>query len=135
MLMLAAAGYASPAQSQAQPIVTFDPPGSVFTSVGGISPEGERFKVCVLAEQSEVSYAKLALELGMKENAVRVAAHRLRQRYGKLLRPEVAQTVSTPDEVNEELRYLVSVVRDGMSKSSNSRRRSCSNGIAPYIHG
>jgi RNA polymerase sigma-70 factor (ECF subfamily) len=80
----------------------------------------ERFKVCVLAEQSDLSYTKLALELGMKENAVRVAAHRLRQRYGELLRVEVAQTVSTPAEVTEELRYLVSVIRDNHGAVSNN---------------
>jgi RNA polymerase sigma factor (sigma-70 family) len=80
----------------------------------------ERFKVCVLAEQSDLSYAKLALDLGMKENAVRVASHRLRQRYGELLRVEVAQTVSTPAEVNEELRYLVSVIRDNHAAASNN---------------
>jgi RNA polymerase sigma-70 factor (ECF subfamily) len=82
----------------------------------------ERFKVCVLTEQGDLSYAKLALELGMKENAVRVAAHRLRQRYGELLRVEVAQTVSTPAEVNEELRYLVSVLRDNHGVVSNNAR-------------
>ena len=80
----------------------------------------ERFKVCVLAEQGDLSYTKLALELGMTENAVRVAAHRLRQRYVELLRVEVAQTVSTPAEVNEELRYLVSVIRDNHGAVSNN---------------
>jgi len=49
-----------------------------------------------------------------------VAAHRLRQRYGELLRAEVAQTVSTPAEVNEELRYLVSVIRDNHGAVSNN---------------
>jgi RNA polymerase sigma-70 factor (ECF subfamily) len=48
-----------------------------------------------------------------------VAVHRLRQRYGELLRNEVAQTVSTPAEVNEELRYLVAVIRDGLENSGN----------------
>jgi RNA polymerase sigma-70 factor (ECF subfamily) len=80
----------------------------------------ERFKTCVLVEQGDLSYTKLALELGMTENAVRVAAHRLRQRYGELLRAEVAQTVSTPAEVNEELRYLVSVIRENHGAASNN---------------
>jgi RNA polymerase sigma-70 factor (ECF subfamily) len=80
----------------------------------------KRFKGCVLAEQSDLSYTKLALELGLKENAVRVAAHRLRQRYGELLRAEVAQTVSTPAEANEELRYLVSVIRDNHGAVRNN---------------
>jgi RNA polymerase sigma-70 factor (ECF subfamily) len=61
----------------------------------------------------------MAVQLNMTEGAVKVSVHRLRQRYGELLRVEVAQTVSTPYEVNEELRYLISVVRDGLAKSSN----------------
>jgi len=55
----------------------------------------------------------------MTEGAVKTAVHRLRQRYGKLLRAEVAQTVATPVEVDEELRYLVSVIRSGLETSSN----------------
>jgi hypothetical protein len=43
----------------------------------------------------------------------------LRQRYGELLRVEVAHTVTTPVEVDEELRYLVSVIRSGLATSSN----------------
>ena len=62
----------------------------------------------------------MARALDMTEGAVRVAMHRLRKRYGELLRAEVAQTVSTPAEVNEELRYLVSVVRDGHGTLSNN---------------
>jgi RNA polymerase sigma-70 factor (ECF subfamily) len=46
----------------------------------------------------------------MGEGAVRVAVHRLRQRYGELLRSEVAHTVNTEDEVDEELRYLFQVL-------------------------
>jgi RNA polymerase sigma-70 factor (ECF subfamily) len=41
---------------------------------------------------------------------VRVAVHRLRQRYGELLRSEIAQTVSSAEEVDEEMRYLMSVL-------------------------
>ncbi len=59
----------------------------------------------------------MAEQLGMTEGAVKVAVHRLRQRYGELLRAEVAQTVTTPVEIEEELRYLVSVIRSGQSPS------------------
>jgi hypothetical protein len=44
----------------------------------------------------------------------------VRQRYGELLRKEIAQTVATPAEVDEELRYLVSIIRSGTEISSNS---------------
>jgi RNA polymerase sigma factor (sigma-70 family) len=52
-------------------------------------------------------HAQLALQLGMTEAAVKMAIHRLRQRYGELLRLEVAQTVVTPAEIDEELRHLL----------------------------
>ena len=51
-------------------------------------------------------YAELARQLDMSEGAVKVAVHRLRQRYRGLLRDTIADTVSTPDEVEDELRYL-----------------------------
>ncbi len=53
-------------------------------------------------------YASIAAELGMTEGAVKTAVHRLRRRYRDLLRDEILQTVSTPDEVNDEIRYLMS---------------------------
>jgi RNA polymerase sigma factor, sigma-70 family len=79
----------------------------------------ERLKVFVWGDKSALSYAEMGVQLCMTEGAVKVSVHRLRQRYGELLRAEVAQTVSTPEEVNEELRYLVSVIRDGLAKSGN----------------
>jgi len=54
------------------------------------------------------SYAKIGAELGMSEGAVKVAIHRLRRRYRALLRDEIAQTVSGPEEVEDEIRYLLS---------------------------
>lgn len=56
------------------------------------------------------SYAQVASRLGMTEGAARGAMHRLRTRYREHLRREVAQTVSEPGEVDEELRYLIAVV-------------------------
>jgi RNA polymerase sigma-70 factor (ECF subfamily) len=79
----------------------------------------ERLKVFVWGEKNALSYGAMATQLGMTEGAVKVAVHRLRQRYGELLRVEVAHTVTTPVEVDEELRYLVSVIRSGLATSSN----------------
>ena len=79
----------------------------------------EQLKVFVWGDKNALSYAEMAAQLNMTEGAIKVSVHRLRQRYGELLRAEVAQTVSTPEEVNEELRYLVSVIRDGLEKSGN----------------
>ena len=57
------------------------------------------------------SQAKIAQELRMKENAVKQAFHRLRQRYRLLLREEIAQTVAVPGDVEEELRHFISVLQ------------------------
>lgn len=59
-------------------------------------------------------YSAKAAELNMSEAAVKVALHRLRRRFGELLRSEIAHTVSTPEEVDEEIRHLfASISTDG----------------------
>ena len=55
-------------------------------------------------------YRQIAADLGKTEGAVKVAVHRLRQRCRELLRAEIAQTVSGPDEIDEELRDLFDAV-------------------------
>jgi RNA polymerase sigma-70 factor (ECF subfamily) len=57
------------------------------------------------------SHDEIGRRLGMKTNAVRQAFHRFRQRYQFLLREEIAQTVASPGEVEDELRHLISVIR------------------------
>jgi RNA polymerase sigma-70 factor (ECF subfamily) len=64
-------------------------------------------KSLLSGERDGASYAEMSQRMGMAEGAVRVAVHRLRQRYGELLRNEIAQTVSTPAEVDEEMRSLL----------------------------
>jgi RNA polymerase sigma-70 factor (ECF subfamily) len=54
-------------------------------------------------------YAALAERLGMNEGAIRTAVHRLRKRYRELIREEIANTVSTLEEVEDEMRYLLQV--------------------------
>jgi len=56
-------------------------------------------------------YREVAAELEMSEGAVKVAVHRLRQRYGRLLREEIAATVAEPEQVEGELRHLLAVIR------------------------
>jgi DNA-directed RNA polymerase specialized sigma24 family protein len=57
------------------------------------------------------SQADIAGRLGMTDNAVRQAFHRFRQRYQLLLREEIAHTVATLGDVEDELRHLIAVVR------------------------
>jgi RNA polymerase sigma factor (sigma-70 family) len=62
-------------------------------------------------EPGSPSQADIAGQLGMTSNAVRQAFHRFRQRYQSLLRQEIAHTVATPGDVEDELRHLIAVVR------------------------
>jgi RNA polymerase sigma-70 factor (ECF subfamily) len=57
--------------------------------------------------QAEVSYDEMGKVLGMNEGAVKVAVHRLRQRFRDLLREEVANTVRAPEEIEDEMRHLL----------------------------
>lgn len=61
-------------------------------------------------EQITLSYAEAASRLGISESAVKSKVHRLRQRHRELIREEIAQTVSTATEIDEELRHLITVL-------------------------
>ncbi|MEP7016155.1 MAG: sigma-70 family RNA polymerase sigma factor [Verrucomicrobiota bacterium] len=70
----------------------------------------ERFKK-FLADEDGPSQAEIGRECSMNENAVKQAFHRFRQRYREILREEVARTVTAPGDVEDELRYLIAVLR------------------------
>jgi len=70
----------------------------------------EELRPFVWGEESSASYAEIGHKLNMSEGTVKVAVHRLRQRFRELLRAEVAQTVSRPEEINGELRHLIAVL-------------------------
>jgi RNA polymerase sigma-70 factor (ECF subfamily) len=61
-------------------------------------------------EPGSPSQAQIAAQLGMTENAVRQAFYRFRQRYQSLLREEIAHTVATPGDIEDELRHLIAVL-------------------------
>jgi RNA polymerase sigma-70 factor (ECF subfamily) len=58
-------------------------------------------------EREEGAHGEISRRLGISETTVRVNIHRLRRRYGELLRAKLAETVSEKEEVEEELRYLM----------------------------
>jgi RNA polymerase sigma-70 factor (ECF subfamily) len=60
-------------------------------------------------------YTEAARTLGISETTAKVAAHRMRERYRKLLRAEIAQTVERPEEIDDEIRELLTLV--GAEKS------------------
>ena len=70
----------------------------------------ERFKN-LLAGEDQQSQSEIAQEFAMNENAVKQAFHRFRQRYREILRGEVSNTVAVPGDVEDELRYLIAVLR------------------------
>lgn len=76
---------------------------------------GERFETLapLLAGQEAPDHSKLARQLGMKAGAVRTALSRMRKRYRELLVHEIADTVSSPDLVEEELQNLIASLRSG----------------------
>ncbi len=61
-------------------------------------------------EPGSPSQAEIATQLGMTENAVRQAFYRFRQRYQSILREEIANTVATPGDIEDELRHLIAVL-------------------------
>lgn len=68
----------------------------------------EYLQSCLAREESALPYADIAARLNLTEAAVKMAVQRLRARYREILRAEIAHTVSTPDEVEEEIRHLFS---------------------------
>ncbi|MGW8256834.1 MAG: hypothetical protein ACWGMZ_05050, partial [Thermoguttaceae bacterium] len=56
------------------------------------------------------TYLTLGKQLGISEGAVKVAVHRLRRRYRKLLKEEIARTVESPDTLEDELRELLAAL-------------------------
>src|SRR5947199_4758656 len=71
----------------------------------------ESLKELLPGEPDAPSQKEIAARLGMTENAVRQAFYRFRQHYQSLLRQEIAQTVATPGDIENELRHLIAVVR------------------------
>jgi RNA polymerase sigma-70 factor (ECF subfamily) len=70
----------------------------------------DRLKSYLTGDQPHLSYAHTASDLGTSEGAVKVAVHRLRRRFRDLVRDEIAQTLSSPEEIDDELRHLWSSV-------------------------
>jgi RNA polymerase sigma-70 factor (ECF subfamily) len=70
----------------------------------------EALKLFLSGEKPGQTHAQVAARLGKSPDAVRCAVQRLRQRYGELIRAEVAHTVSSPGQIDEEIRYLLTMI-------------------------
>jgi len=68
-------------------------------------------KPYLTGDRTEPPYAAVAAQFNLGESGVKMAVRRMRRRFGELLRNEIAQTVSRPDEVDEEIRVLFTALR------------------------
>lgn len=76
------------------------------------SNQFDRLRVFLTGEPPGIAYSALASELGTTEAALKVAVHRLRRKFRDTLRTEIADTVASPEEVKEEMYYLLSVLSE-----------------------
>jgi len=67
-------------------------------------------KPALSGEKLARGYAEVAADFGLSESAVKVAVHRMRKRFGDLLRGEVAETIQNPGELEDEVRYLINAL-------------------------
>lgn len=77
----------------------------------GLAERFEVLKAYLIQGTGGVAYADSAARLGISESAVKSAIYKLRQRYGAVLRAEIAQTVERPEEVDDEIRCLLQALR------------------------
>ena len=70
----------------------------------------EQLKVYLLNDDDPPSYAEMAGRLGLTEAALKSAIHKLRQRYGQMFRVEIAETVNHPDEIEQEIEFLLNAL-------------------------
>ncbi len=66
----------------------------------------EKLKGELTSTAARPPHAEIGRELGLTPGAVKVAAHRLRQRFGEMLRAEIAETVARPEDIEEEIQHL-----------------------------
>jgi RNA polymerase sigma-70 factor (ECF subfamily) len=71
----------------------------------------DQCQVYLTATSGAARYAEVGQRLGMSEGSIKVAVHRLRQRYRDLLQEEVAQTLEEDGDIEEELAALLTAVR------------------------
>lgn len=72
----------------------------------------DRLQKFLAGKNADETLATAAAQLTMSEVAVKVSLHRMRQRYGELLRAEIQQTVSTPEEIDSEIQHLFEVLKN-----------------------
>ncbi|HEV7999960.1 MAG TPA: sigma-70 family RNA polymerase sigma factor [Planctomycetaceae bacterium] len=77
----------------------------------GKSEQFQELKGFLIGEHAGAIYADVAVRLSTSEAAVKMAASRLRRRYRELLREEIAETLSRPDDVDDEISKLFATLQ------------------------
>ena len=80
-----------------------------FKAVGKVA-QFDCLKPWLVGATEALSQADAARQLGLNEGAVKVAIHRLRQRFRSVVRAEIAQTLTEGGDLEGELRYLIEVL-------------------------
>jgi RNA polymerase sigma-70 factor (ECF subfamily) len=76
----------------------------------GKSADFDHLKSFLTVDRGGIGYETIASRLGVSEGAARVAVHRLRKRFREVFREEIAQTVSSPTEIDDEVTHLVAAL-------------------------
>jgi RNA polymerase sigma-70 factor (ECF subfamily) len=108
---------------QPQAVAVFDQQWAVTVFARALATLKEEYEVAGKAKEFEhmqrfltrtgdkESYTELARELGSQPDTVSVAVHRMRRRYGEVVRAQIESTVNRAEDVDDELRYLTEVVQ------------------------
>ena len=88
---------------------------STFTK-NGKAHHFETLKPWLMGDATNLSQADAAASLNLTPGAIKVSIHRLRKDFAEAIRTEIAQTVNTPEEISEELRYLIEVMSNSPGK-------------------
>jgi len=80
-----------------------------FADVGK-AKEFDRLSIFLNRDSKFARYDTMAEEMGISAGTLRMTVHRMRRRYRGLLRAEIAESVCSPEEVDEELRFLLSIL-------------------------
>jgi RNA polymerase sigma-70 factor (ECF subfamily) len=79
-------------------------------TAAGKAVEFEQLKPHLTAGRGEIPYAAIAAGCRTTAGAARVAIHRLRKRFREVFRAVIADTVSAPEELEEEIRHVLQVL-------------------------
>jgi RNA polymerase sigma-70 factor (ECF subfamily) len=76
----------------------------------GRKDQFDQMKRFLLADEERIPYSEIAGKIGLSEGALKVAIHRLRRQFRDALQEEISHTVSHSSEIQDEIRFLMTVV-------------------------